>query len=290
MNYFYRIQEAIEYIENNLKEEVSITDIASKAFFSSFHFQRLFQAISGFSVHEYIRKRRMSEAAILLKETDKTILDIAIEFQYGSQEAFTRAFENCFNLTPAKYRKMHEFSVNHLLKMNFLDYAQDLQGMLMIDKPDIIQLEKIYIIGHEYKTNLYGKQYFGEIPGFYDHFGENEYYMKIPDRIAPGFPYGIACNYCDDGQFSFIVGEAVKLSCKALQSNLINFEIPEGKYVVFKVNAPLEDLQNTWRYIYGTWMPNSNYERRDGPDFEVIDLLTSIFPEKVSLKIYIPVK
>lgn len=70
MDYYSRIQNAIEFIELNLNEDISITDIASKAFFSVFHFQRLFQAISGFSVKGYIRKRRMTEAAILLKAMD----------------------------------------------------------------------------------------------------------------------------------------------------------------------------------------------------------------------------
>ncbi|CCF12813.1 bacterial regulatory helix-turn-helix s, AraC family protein [Brevibacillus laterosporus GI-9] len=105
MDYFERIQDSIEFIEKNLQEEVKITEISSKSCFSAFHFQRIFQAITGFSVQEYIRSRRLSEAAVLLKETRKNILEIALFFQYGSQEAFTRAFVNHFGLTPANYRR-----------------------------------------------------------------------------------------------------------------------------------------------------------------------------------------
>lgn len=93
MDYFKRIQCAIEFIELNLREDLKIAEIASQACFSAFHFQRVFQAISGFTVQQYIRRRRLSEAAEQLKQSNQKVLDIAIEYQYNSQEAFTRAFE-----------------------------------------------------------------------------------------------------------------------------------------------------------------------------------------------------
>lgn len=290
MDYYYRIQNAIDFMELNLKGDISITDIASKAFFSAFHFQRLFQAISGFSVQEYIRKRRLTEASILLRKTDKTILEIAVDFQYGSQEAFTRAFEGYFGMTPAKYRKMQECSINLLGKINFMDYEGKLRGDINIDKPDIIHVNKIYISGYEYKTNLNDEKYFDKIPDFYHDFGRNEYYMRIPERIAPAFSYGISCNFHYDGKFSFIVGEAVKQQVERLESGFINLEIPEGKYAEFKVDGSIGIAQNTWRYIYGTWLPNSNYERREGPDFELTDVCNSSYPDRISMKIYIPIE
>ncbi|MEI5909282.1 helix-turn-helix domain-containing protein [Bacillus spongiae] len=95
----------MDYIEENLHHKLSTTNIDSKSCYSAFHFQRSFQAISGFSVKQYIRKRRLFHAAVLLKESRRSILDIVVMFQYGSQEAFTYAFVNCFRITPGKYRK-----------------------------------------------------------------------------------------------------------------------------------------------------------------------------------------
>ncbi len=290
MDYYHRIQNAIEFIELNLENDINITDIASKACFSPFHFKRLFQAISGFSVQAYIRKRRMAEAAILLKKTDKTILEIAIALQYSSQEAFTRAFESCFSITPNKYRRIQESNINHLEKINFVDCKKKIQGEMNIDKPEIIQLKKIYIAGYEYKTNLDDEKYFKEIPDFYNDFGINEYYMRIPERIAPAFSFGISYNYSDDGGFSFVVGETIKRPIEELESGFVNIEIPEGKYAELKINGSVGEAQNTWRYIYGIWLPNSNYERRDGPDFEVTDVCKSVYPGNMSMKIYIPIK
>ncbi|GAA0180996.1 AraC family transcriptional regulator [Clostridium sediminicola] len=290
MDYYYRIQNAIEYIELNLKENINITDIASKAFFSVYYFQRIFQNISGFSVQAYIRKRRLTEASILLRETDKTILEIAVTFQYSSQEAFTRAFESIFGITPAKYRKMKKGSINLLAKIDFVDYKEKIQGDIKIDKPNIIYLNKTYITGYEYKTSMNSGKYFNDIENFYNNFGMNEYYMKIPHRIAPAFPYGISYNYYENGQFSFVIGEAVNQPVVGLESGFVNLEIPEGKYAEFKVKGSVEIAQNTWKYIYLTWFPNSNYERREGLDFEVTDVCNSVYPDKMVMKLYIPVE
>ncbi|MET4559231.1 AraC-like DNA-binding protein [Lysinibacillus parviboronicapiens] len=104
-----RIQKSIDFILKNLQKQLEITEISAQSYFSAFHFQRLFQAITGFTVQQYIRNRRLAEAARLLRETTKNILEIGFTVQYGSQEAFTRAFVICFGITPAKYRKEQVF-------------------------------------------------------------------------------------------------------------------------------------------------------------------------------------
>lgn len=289
MDYFNRIQHAIEFIESNLQEELNIIEISSKSYFSAFHFQRLFHAITGFSVQEYIRSRRLSEAARLLKEKKKNILEVAISFQYGSQEAFTRAFVNRFGITPAKYRK-EEMNIREQNKINFLDYKNKINENLYLNKPEIIMLEKIHITGYEYYTTLINEDYFGDIPKYYIEFGEKERYLRIPNRISPNMAYGISTDFNNNGQFSFIVGEEVHKFNRDLEKGFLNIEIPEGKYALFTVNGTSDLIQNTRRYIYGTWLPNSNYERKEGPDFEITDVLRSTYPNDMKMKIYIPIE
>ena len=103
------------------------------------------------------------------------ILEIAVNFQYGSQESFTRAFESCFGMTPAKYCKMQEGTINIVEKINFMDYERKIQGDINIDKPKVVHIKKTYIVGYEYKTDLKDGKYFQEILGFYHDFGRNEY-------------------------------------------------------------------------------------------------------------------
>lgn len=289
MDYYERIQHSIEFIEKNLQNDMSINDISSKSCFSTFHFQRLFQAITGFSVQEYIRNRRLTEAARLLKETKQNVLDIAVTFQYGSQEAFTRAFVHFFGMTPGRYRK-EEIVLKQQHKMNFLEYQYKLEGEFNMNKPVITQLNKIYMIGYEYRTNLYNENYFTEIPSFYIDFGKKEYYKCIPKKIAPHMAYGVSTHFQDDGHFSFVVGEEVEESNIELEEGFVQLVIPEGKYAAFKVSGSNELVQNTRRYIYGSWLPHSNYERADGPDFEITDVLHSTYPNDMKMRIYIPIE
>lgn len=288
MDYFKRIQCAIEFIELNLREDLKIAEIASKAYFSAFHFQRVFQAISGFTVQQYIRRRRLSEAAKRLKQSNQKVLDIAIEYQYNSQEAFTRAFEKSFGITPGKYRNC-DIELSDQSKINFLDYKKNAAEELEVNKPVILQLETTKIVGYEYKTNLNNEQHYKEIPGFYEHFGAHEYYMCIPNKIAPGMSYGIACQFEDNGAFSFVVGEAVEEESKELAEGFIYMEIPAGKYAEFDASGSNGRVQSIRDFIYGTWLPNSNFERREGPDFEITDVMNS-YPDHLSMKVYIPIE
>ncbi|MDG0052686.1 AraC family transcriptional regulator [Paenibacillus sp. P2(2022)] len=288
MDYFKRIQCAIEFIELNLREDLKIAEIASQAYFSAFHFQRVFQAISGFTVQQYIRRRRLSEAAKRLKQSNQKVLDIAIEYQYNSQEAFTRAFEKSFGITPGKYRNC-DIELSDQSKINFLDYKKNATEELEVNKPVILQLETTKIVGYEYKTNLNNEQHYKEIPGFYEHFGAHEYFMCIPNKIAPGMSYGIACRFEDNGAFSFVVGEAVEEESKELAEGFIYMEIPAGKYAEFDASGSNGRVQSIRDFIYGTWLPNSNFERREGPDFEITDVMNS-YPDHLSMKVYIPIE
>lgn len=292
MNYYKSIQNAIVFIEKHLQEELRITEIAAAACFSAFHFQRLFQAISGFTVQEYIRKRRLSESVRLLDTTDMNVLEIAIASRYSSQEAFTRAFESYFGVTPGKYRKRGQGDAGLRLQtpINFIDYETAAKGEIDMKKPAIIQLNALKIIGYEYKTSLTNKRHYNEIPGFHQDFGQHERFMRIPDKLAPGISYGISCNFHDNGDFSFVIGEEVRQFAQQLESGFVNIELPAGQYAEFEANGPVGLVQEVRDFIYGTWLPNSNYERKEGPDFEVTDVLNSTFPNDLRIKIYIPLK
>jgi len=98
------IQAALNYIETNLCEELSLDQIANEVGFSKFYFHRTFQSEIGIPIYDYIRKRRLASAASLLLNTNISILDIAVNFNFESQEAFSRAFKSVYQLPPGRYR------------------------------------------------------------------------------------------------------------------------------------------------------------------------------------------
>jgi AraC family transcriptional regulator len=105
MDYIDRIGMALKYIEDHLKDEICLNDVAKAANSSLFWFHRIFSAVTGDSLGNYIRKRRLNRAAIELVESDRPIIDIAIDYNYSNHEAFTRAFRDHFAMTPSCYRK-----------------------------------------------------------------------------------------------------------------------------------------------------------------------------------------
>ena len=92
MDYFDRICMSIDFIEANLDEEMTLVEIACWAYFSAYHFHRVFQGVVGETVMEYIRKRRLTKAAHSLLHTERKIIDIAMGYGFKSPETFTRAF------------------------------------------------------------------------------------------------------------------------------------------------------------------------------------------------------
>lgn len=105
MNSYERIQKAIDYIESNLDGDIILDRAALEACFSLSHFYRMFHALTGHAVKEYIRKRRLSEAARRLVLSDDRLIDICFDYGFDYQESFTRAFKEMFGVPPGKYRK-----------------------------------------------------------------------------------------------------------------------------------------------------------------------------------------
>lgn len=90
MNWIQGIQRAIDYVEENICEEIDYERVAKQAYSSSFHFQRIFSILCGFSLGDYIRMRRLSLAAEELSKGNAKIIDIALKYGYDTSESFKR--------------------------------------------------------------------------------------------------------------------------------------------------------------------------------------------------------
>src|SRR6202035_191234 len=113
-------QRALWYIESHLAEELTLDEIAGDAGISRFHMVRAFAAATGFSVMRYVRVRRLSEAARALAKGAPDILQLALEADYGSHEAFTRAFRDHFGVTPEAVRgiaRLHTLRLQEPIQM-----------------------------------------------------------------------------------------------------------------------------------------------------------------------------
>lgn len=117
-----RIWQTLDYIEAHLDEKISLDELARRACLSKYHFHRLFRRETGEPVQQYIRRRRMERAAGELAETDRPILEIALDCRYSSQEAFSRAFARVYSLTPGEYRRLFASSARNIVSLAAREY------------------------------------------------------------------------------------------------------------------------------------------------------------------------
>lgn len=124
MNWIQCLSKALAYIEKHLTDDIDMDDLASQAYTSSSHFQLIFHLVMGMTVGEYIRNRRMSSAAQELLQPDSRIIDVAMRYQYDSQESFSKAFTRFHGISPSKVQRgkvklFHPLSINVTIQGGF---------------------------------------------------------------------------------------------------------------------------------------------------------------------------
>lgn len=300
MDYYSKIQKAIDYIEDNLKEKITIEDLAKISIFSVFHFHRIFHAVVGEPVMEYIRKRRLSNAAQELLDPGKRITDIAYDYFFNSHDTFTRAFRRLYNISPGEYRK-NKVQINLYERKDLMMQREicGLQGEYIME-PKIVLKDDFMVIGME--TFVSKEEYINVL--------NNDIVNREADKVAEKFfwelkqnvhqtvnPNNEICyNYdCDGGYMNMVCVEVSNID--NIPEGMVGKVIPRNRYVVFSHDFNLTpDMitvkqldENITKYAFGTWFPNSVYEPTDSYSFELYDV--SRVKEGVTrVDLYIPVK
>lgn len=262
MENLVRILRSIDYIENNLKEPLCLKDIAAAAFFSEFYFHKLFHLLIGDSPGEYIKKRRLFEAALVLKESDAKIIDVAYEFCYQSPEAFSRAFSKHFGFSPIEVKNNQNRLIRYpkpALTLTNLNHIHE--GVSM--EPKIIEKNEMMFVGPVY----YGENQHNEIPEFWgNHFSKVAALPTKKDNGCFGVCFHTA-DYVEKGLFHYMPAVEVE-SFENIPIEAVGKLIPKHKYAVFTHKGSAENLGETYKYIHGTWFPNKKYQINEHFDFE----------------------
>ena len=157
MNYYERIQKAIDYIEGNLENHIDLEIAAQKAFMALSNFYRMFFALVGYSIKEYIRLRRISLAASEIIKSNICVIDIAVKYDFESGDSFSRAFRRVTGFLPSVFRRENkEYSFE---RINIMDKYFEVQDKELLNKyPDIKVLKQIEPVRVAYYC------YFGKSP------------------------------------------------------------------------------------------------------------------------------
>jgi AraC family transcriptional regulator len=286
MDYITSVLKALVYIEQNLTGDLSPDDVAREAAFSKYHFHRIFLAVTGNSVAGYLRRRRLTEAAQALTETDKKIIDVALDFRFETPESFPRAFKNMYGVNPRQYRnRRNHFAALHQPQIGRAILTHLKERMPMDAK--IITKQTFKVIGMSY----FGENKNREISQLWDVFLPRR--ESIKSRINPTLSYGICYpveGKNNDAAFEYIA--AVEVSdLQDLPAEMVGRTIPTRKYAVFTHRGSVDKILETYQAIYAVWQPKSGYELIKAPDFEYYDeRFYPDNPEVSELDIYIPIK
>ncbi len=258
-----RFFKSIDYVEQHLFDKISVHEIAAASFYSTYHFSRIFKALVGDTPKEYLRKRRLTVAASKLLQGDIGILELALECQFDSQEAFTRAFKSLFNITPAQYRKQND-PFRLLYKEQFSPHMLNFYQNHLSMEPDIITQAAMKLVG-------VAKQYDSAELSLHKLWSAFRPYVNTIENRVGDNAFGIYESYQEQGDevsFVYICSVAVS-NFERVPSGMITREIPEQMYAKFTHIGPISNLEQTLKYIWGSWLPKSDFDYEEKPDFEL---------------------
>ncbi|MHB1151187.1 MAG: AraC family transcriptional regulator [Eubacteriales bacterium] len=285
------LNQAMNYIETNLEGEIDFNKVARLACCSENHFRRMFSYLAGMSVGDYIRKRRLTAAAVLLQNEHEKIIDIALRFGYESPDAFSKAFQAMHGITPSQVKK-NKVTLKYFQPMTF---GLTIKGGISLNYR-IVEKSAFNIIGKSGKIPLV---YNGPNTGIADVWGKH----KREDLLTlVGYsdmePKGILNVYAnfedkttEGTELDFYVGIA---SDKPMPERWISrfevLKVEASEWVVFtSVGTYPDTVKEIWSKIYPEWFPSSGYEHSGGPEmmwFESYDFSKPDF----KAEIWFPIK
>jgi AraC family transcriptional regulator len=269
---------ALWYIESHLSGELSLEVIAEAVRVSRFHLCRAFAVSTGSSLAGYVRGRRLSEAARALAEGAPDILAVALDWGYGSHEAFTRAFRQHFGLPPEQLRAQAHLEAITLQEPLRMDKAITTS----LASPRIVKGEALLIfgLGQHYSQSNAG------IPSQWNKF--LPYFGHIAGQIG-NVAYGVICNSDEAGNWDYICGVAVN-EFPAHPAEFTRLRIPPQSYAVFEHRDHVSAIGGTWKEIWEHGLADAGCQAADGPAFERYD---ERFDNRTGLggfEIWVPVK
>lgn len=263
MEWLTSIRKAIEYMEEHLEENICAQDVADQVYLSPFFLQRGFSLMTGYGLGEYIRNRRLYQAALDLQSTEDKVIDIALRYGYETPESFTKAFSRFHGATPSQVRGGAGITPFFPLKITI-----SIQGGKQMDFK-IAPMFPFKVIG--FQKVFDNETAYEEIPKYWDEICE-KYACNVYAGNAPANPYeqalvdngigeyGVCIDDIGGGRFRYLI--AGKYTGGEVPEGMVLYEFPRGDWAVFNCIGPIpEALQSVNTRIFREWLPgNPDYE------------------------------
>ena len=278
MEWIENMNKAINYIEEHLMEEVDYQQLGKIACCSSYHFQRMFTYMAGIPLSEYIRKRKMSLAAVDLQCGNVKIIEVAGKYGYNSPTAFNRAFQTVHGIAPSAVKNIGTL-VKSYPPITFKITIKGVEEMnYRIEKKEAFR-----IVGVSQQLYNDVEANFQIVPKMWQETLTNGTLPKLAE-LMDSEPKGIlGVSACDDKeQWNYYIAVA----SSKVTTEFDEFIVPAATWAIFAGTGSNQSIQDLERRIITEWLPTSGYEYANAPDVEVY---IEADPNNAKYEVWVPV-
>jgi len=282
------MNKALAYIEEHLTEDIDYKEVSKIACCSEYHFKRMFSFLSGIGLSEYIRRRRLTLAALDLKDTNMKIIDVAVKYGYDSADSFSRAFHSMHGILPSEARNEN----TQLKAYSRMTFQLSIKGGCEMNYR-IIEKGPFKIVGFKKRVPIIFKGVNPEIAKLTELLTpEVIKELKALSNVEPTGIISASANFSEGrmeerGELDHYIGVATTIN---ETTGFDVLKIEAYTWAVFESIGPFpETLQNVWGRIYSEWFPSSGYEAVEGPEILWNESPDTLNPRYRS-EIWIPVK
>lgn len=279
------IFESISIIENNIENTIMISELADRIGFSTYYFSNLFKGITGISPKSYMLGRKLTLSALDLLQSEMKIIDIAFKYGFGSHEAYTRAFQKMFGLTPFSVRKKQYYPQKRIVKRLNPDHIQQM-GHLVNLIPETVIKNEIKLVGIPFYFAINQNKDLSEP---WEHLMNNLEFIK--NRTHPEKFYQLQYWFPKQENESMYFYVAVEVNhFKEIPIQLTQKVIPEQMYLKFQHKGVSNNVGYTYKYIYNEYLPETDYQLKHLFNFEFYgEQYLGPYNEDSISDIYIPI-
>ena len=270
------VDKVIWHIETARSEPLTLEELAHRCAISRYHLARVFRTATGLSPMTYLRARRLSVAAVELADGDTDILTAALDADYQSHAAFTRAFVAYFGVTPNTVRTARSTETLSLME----PFQMKTEMIVDVPAPELKERDAFHVVGLGTRCTF---DDISAIPGLWHTF--NREGGGAPDAV-PGAAYGV-CFDGDDKGFRYVAGYGSKTG--ECPNGMEKVSIPAGRYAVFTHKGHISDFPKTVYTIWNKSLPDHGLETRKAPDFEVYDSRFDVESGRGEVEVWIPI-
>ncbi|HEY8980104.1 MAG TPA: AraC family transcriptional regulator [Streptomyces sp.] len=259
-----RLNQAMEHIETRLQEGLDVAELARIAVTSEYHLRRLFSALAGMPLSEYVRRRRLTVAGAEVLAGERTLLDIATRYGYGSGEAFARAFRAVHGVGPGEARRTGA-ALSSQPRLSFRLVVEGSSSM----RYQVVDKDQFNVVGKKARVPLIHEGINPSIAAFIRGIApetlerirklsdqEPSGIVQVSDRLDPSRAEGTELDYYH-----------AALTTQDAPEDLDALAVPAGTWAMFESSGPFpEALQHLWRDVFTQWFPSNPYESRPGPE------------------------